>query len=139
MENQRYTECSRKLKKMKKQFNPLRKLIDLTDGDEDFIREMLGIFIKNTPEAIANINSALMEKEYSSLSAHAHKLKSSIQILGDDDLYELIRKLENTANNAADSKDLKVLIDRLTKELNLLITWMKERLADPKNFKKQFL
>lgn len=119
---------------MKKQSNPLQTLIDLTNGDENFIREMLGIFIKNTPESIVRIKASIDQKDFSSLSDHAHKLKSSIQILGDDDLFELIKKIENTAKSEGNKDDLIIWIDELIQELTDLLSWMIKRLEDPEKF-----
>ncbi len=122
------------MKKGTTQDERLRVLIDLTKGDDDFIREMLGIFIKNTPEAIANLQLSLKSEDFSSVSAGAHKLKSSIQILGDSELHELIRKIENNSKSGIKSNELIEMIEKLNHELNSLISWMKKRLEDPKKF-----
>jgi len=119
---------------MKKKNSRLKMLIDLTNGDEAFIREMLGIFIKTTPSTISNINSSLKEKNYSSVGDHAHKLKSSIQILGDKNLHDLVREIEKTAKTTNNSTELEPLIEELNNEILLLLSWMKERLEDPEKF-----
>ena len=114
--------------------DPLKKLIDLSNGDDELVREMIAIFIKHTPETIAKIKQGLEEKDYPSLSAAAHKLKSSIQIVGDKNLHELVKKIEITSQTTLDESELTSLLTKLLKELDTLLSWMKDRLDNPKKF-----
>jgi HPt (histidine-containing phosphotransfer) domain-containing protein len=116
------------------QNDPLKKLIELTNGDDAFIREMLEIFIRNTPESMRNINASLKKKDFEAISAFAHKLKSSIQIVGDNKLHDLVKQIESEAKTEARFKKLSTLIKNLSRELSLLVSWMQERIDDPTKF-----
>ena len=112
----------------------LKLLIELAQGDEEFIREMLGIFIKVAPQTMSSINEGLKNKDLSSVSDAAHKLKSSIQIVGDQDLHKLIKEIEQKAKNEDSFSSLSTLIENLNKRMDKLINSLRDRSIDPTKF-----
>ena len=53
-----------------------------TKTNIDFIKKMLEIYLKQTPENLSTINQAMSTKQYSEIAAVAHKMRSSVPYVG---------------------------------------------------------
>jgi len=80
---------------------PNEKLYDLSmvdsigKDDPEFVKNILTIFIDTMPANADSLQKAGSEQNYESISKIAHKMKSSIDLLGIHSLKYTIRKLEN--------------------------------------------
>ncbi len=80
---------------------PNEKLYDLSmvdsigKDDPEFVKNILTIFIDTMPANADSLQKAGNEQNYESISKIAHKMKSSIDLLGIHSLKYTIRKLEN--------------------------------------------
>ena len=74
-------------------------LNSVTDGNKEFIIELIDIIKTQLPEFIEDLNTALAAKDYETLSKTAHKAKSTIAIMGLASLTETLNKLEIEAGN----------------------------------------
>lgn len=61
-------------------------LRNITGGDKNSMREIILLFIEQVPEFIGNMKKHLDEKSYIELGREAHKAKSSVMIMGMEDL-----------------------------------------------------
>jgi HPt (histidine-containing phosphotransfer) domain-containing protein len=57
-------------------------LQELSQGDEGFVQEMIGIFIDENPGEIRELGNSIQLKDYEGIRSSAHKLKSSIPFVG---------------------------------------------------------
>ena len=69
-------------------------LLATTDGDKDFMNELIDIFISELPIYLENFNTALEQKDIESLSRIAHKARSSVTIMGLTDLSKQLTRFE---------------------------------------------
>ena len=67
---------------------------EITDGDMEFLKELIEIFKGDSPERLAEISGAIKEKDFKILDEAAHALKGSAGNLGLTRVYELSYKLE---------------------------------------------
>lgn len=72
-------------------------LIELSDGDDVFIRDILETYLEENPKDIALLQEACQTQASTSLQKTAHKIKSSFKLLGLSDLYQLALQLEKSA------------------------------------------
>jgi len=81
--------------------NQNHKLIDLSylkdmSGDnKDIMHEMVEIFLEQTPEFTEGISEYFENKQWTNLGAVAHKAKSSVRIMGMNDLGDCLEKIEH--------------------------------------------
>ena len=81
-------------------YNNIDKLIDLTylkqisNGDTGFIKEMIGIYLKETPIAIINLEKHLKNKDWKMLREVIHKMKAAFSFFGLKDMYCLLDSME---------------------------------------------
>lgn len=66
--------------------NKTQKIIDfsnvdsIADGDENFKKELIGIFLEQIPEFVGNLNLFFSGKDYERLAREAHTAKSSVLV-----------------------------------------------------------
>src|SRR5665647_2031706 len=75
-------------------FTNLDYLRTITEGDTESVREIIILFIEQVPEFIENLKKHLAEKNYGKLGNEAHKAKSSVMIVGMDDLGHDLKTLQ---------------------------------------------
>lgn len=68
----------------------------LNPGDNDeFLREIIGIFLEDTPQRIAELDQSLAANDVPTFTRAAHSIKGSSSNLGTMRLRELAEKLEH--------------------------------------------
>ena len=99
-------------------FTDLTYLKKLSKGDDDFVKQMISIFINQTPTAIQKMEADLSNKDWASLRAVAHKMKPSFSFVGVTSLQE---KIETIEDNAAEGTNANLIADLIAevKEVSL--------------------
>ena len=96
---------------------------EITDGDMEFLKELIEIFKADCPEKLAGISRAIKEKDFNALDETAHSLKGSSGNLGLTCLYEIFWKLEKmgkSENIEGANKILKELEEELERFKNFV-------------------
>ena len=84
----RRVEQGKALKEVKKKLKSVENLVnfeylrDLADGDTEFMKTMISLFLKNTPQSLDLIMNACHSDDIQVLKDEIHKLKSSLSLLG---------------------------------------------------------
>ncbi len=96
---------------------------EITDGDMEFLKELIEIFKADCPERLAGISRAIKEKDFNALDETAHSLKGSSGNLGLTRVYELSWKLEKMGkaeNIKGANKTFKQLEEELERVKNFV-------------------
>jgi HPt (histidine-containing phosphotransfer) domain-containing protein len=106
----------------------IENLRSLNPGDQDeFLREIVGIFLEDTPQRLAELDQCLAQGDASRFSRAAHSIKGSSSNLGANALRDLAGQLEHRsqkeglADVGALLASLKVEFDRAKVELDKLL------------------
>ena len=75
-------------------------LKQVSNGDNAFIKEMIEVYMQQTPEAICNLEKHLKNKDWKKLQAVTHKMKPSFSFFGLTHLNTLVNDLEEYADKA---------------------------------------
>jgi len=75
----------------------LDELKRLANGDQEFMKEMVRIFIRSTQGELENIRQALIDEDWQRISDAAHKMAAPCKHILATDLYKEIKLLENAA------------------------------------------
>ena len=76
------------------------KLYDLTNlekvcgGDNDFMNNMVNLFVSTTPEVIEGITTAINNNNFDTVSKLAHKIKPSVNYICITNLYQDVLEIE---------------------------------------------
>lgn len=75
-------------------YTNLSYLKEVSGEDPEFMKEMINIFISQIPEFIENMENHFKEGNYIDLGKEAHKAKSSVIIMGMEELGIKMKELQ---------------------------------------------
>jgi HPt (histidine-containing phosphotransfer) domain-containing protein len=100
-------------------------------GDHDTITEIINIFREQASEITGEMRASLETKNYSLLGMLAHKAKSSVAIIGMNDLADMLRTLEAESKEGKNEDSYESRISRFERETRSAIqeldSWIAER------------
>ena len=106
----------------------MERINDATGGDEEFLRDLVEIFLEDTEVRVQEIKDAIAQADLLELKKCAHKLKGSSANMGAIAMWKLAEKLElyGEQNEGIDqaalcASNLDVEFERVSKELQTLI------------------
>lgn len=96
-----------------KNVTDLSYLKQVSNGDNNFIKEMIDVYMQQTPEEINNMENHLKNKDWKMLRAVAHKMKPSCPFFGLNDLHKVVSSIEEYANKEIHLEELPEMIDKV--------------------------
>lgn len=88
-------------------------LREISDGNDIFFKEFIGLFLSSAPKAISDMEQSYSEKNRDTLSKVAHKIKPSFNYVGLKDLNTYAAKIEDLANKKSDTEEIQLMIDNI--------------------------
>ncbi len=70
-------------------------LNEISGGDESFNKELLVLFCTSSKETLANMDLSIQQKDFELFGKLAHKIKFSINLIGSEELKQIVLDLEN--------------------------------------------
>jgi HPt (histidine-containing phosphotransfer) domain-containing protein len=107
---------------------------EMSGGNKDLIREMITIFISQVDEFAKDMDKHLEKKEYELLGKLAHKAKSSISIMGLNDLAKELKRLENNAKEGREINSYADIISYFKKETEIAVNELNDVLLKIDNY-----
>ena len=96
----------------KKVYN-LKYVNEATGGKKSLIKEILDAFLSVVPEEMDLINIAVSETDYDTIKRIAHRMRSSVSIMGITELEPILKEMESLGNEAKCIDEIKQLNIRL--------------------------
>jgi len=91
-------------------------LKNMSAGNKDLVLEMIGIFKRQVLEFGDDMGRFYEKKEFENLGRLAHKAKSSISIMGLDELAKDLKVFENIAKAGTDVEQYPKFIEKFKTE-----------------------
>ncbi len=82
------------IQSMPYQYINLRYFDDNFGGEQQFIQEILSIFLEDVPKRMKELQHQIASKEWTASAQTVHSIKASIKMLGIDDFLEVIETFE---------------------------------------------
>lgn len=60
----------------------LDKINEMAEGDQDFVRSVVTVFLEEVPEDLQALEAAISTKDYEQIYKMAHKIKPNVDLLG---------------------------------------------------------
>ena len=79
----------------------MHSLKTLSGNDDQFISQLLQLFMHKAPETVAAVENAFDNKDYEALRYNVHSFKSTVSIFGNARLSELVGQIERMAVDRA--------------------------------------
>lgn len=93
-------------------------LKNMSAGNKELVIEMINIFKQQAEEFVSSMSSLYEKGEYEELGKLAHKAKSSISIMGLNDLAIELKKFENKAKAGIDTDTYPAFLTLFKEEVN---------------------
>jgi len=110
---------------VQKHYN-LRKLEDIAQGNQGFIRDMLVTFVENVSTDISGIQSLKSAKNWTAIAETAHKLASNFAYLDASRLQILATDIERSVLNDHNLTGIADKTETLCNEGGLLVAQLKK-------------
>jgi len=102
----------------------LDKVRELASGDEDFIAAIAAAFLEEVPEAIAQINEGISNKDFTQVYQNAHKIKPTIQMF-DIAILDDVIVLQDWGKLEKENDDVSTQQERVTAVINAVVSELK--------------
>ncbi len=101
-------------------------------GNKSFLKEVIGIFILQIPEDLVLLEKSLLEKNWNTLADYAHKMKSSINVMGMKESERLLIEIETASIKTItpDEKFIAAKIKTLKKKCIVAVDEAKELMIE---------
>jgi HPt (histidine-containing phosphotransfer) domain-containing protein len=101
-------------------------LTNMAGGNPEIIKEMIQIFVDQVEEYIRDMNRFLNEKDYISMGKLAHKSKSSVAIMGMNDLATELKTLELLAKEGKEPEKYPLMVENFESQCKAAIVELNE-------------
>jgi HPt (histidine-containing phosphotransfer) domain-containing protein len=91
-------------------------LESISGGDNEIVREIVNIFKLQAPEFVSEMKLLVDRKDFYNLGLLAHKAKSSIAIMGMENLAKMLKEFEINAKAFIMQEKYEYYISRFEKE-----------------------
>ncbi|MBX2844318.1 MAG: Hpt domain-containing protein [Flammeovirgaceae bacterium] len=102
-------------------------LSEFSENDIGFMREMVEVFIKETPRELQKLQFALSKRDWKTIGSIAHSLKTSVRLMGMKDLHMEIEELEISGKSEKDVKSIPERTEKIIKICEEAIAELKEK------------
>ncbi len=102
----------------------------MSEGNDEFLKEMLAIFYEDTPPLIQKLKEAVDQQDWKRITQLAHKYRSPLALLGLKELEESMKVIEYKAKQ---ENDIEMIRDEVNKSLILtekVLSEVKLKLAE---------
>jgi HPt (histidine-containing phosphotransfer) domain-containing protein len=108
-------------------------LDSVSGGDPEIINEIVSMFKVQSIEIFSEMQTLLSEKKYGLLGSLAHKAKSSVLIMGMNDLGSMLKTLELQAKEGIGSEHYESYIERFRVETDAAVLELEDLMNNRKN------
>jgi HPt (histidine-containing phosphotransfer) domain-containing protein len=99
-------------------------------GDKELIRELVSMFREQVAEINTEMRRLLLEKDFRSLGLLAHKAKSSVAIMGMDELALLLKTFELQAREGKEDQQYESYISRFESDTAAAVSELEDLVSN---------
>jgi HPt (histidine-containing phosphotransfer) domain-containing protein len=101
----------------------------VSEGDTEFLRKMVLLFIKTVPQNVDELRKALQMENWDQVRKMAHKLKSTVDSMGVKSIRDDIRLVESNAKDLKSLDGIPDLVQKIEKVIGQCIEQLQEEIA----------
>ncbi|MCM4168663.1 Phosphotransferase RcsD [Arenibacter antarcticus] len=103
----------------------LDKINEMADGDEEFIKSVITVFLEEVPQDLAELEKELGLKNYDSVYKLAHKIKPNVDLLGMEQSRAIALQIETLGKKVENTSEIDRLVPMLKKDVDQVIAELK--------------
>ena len=106
----------------------LSELVALSNGSNEFVIEMIDIFVKSSAEILLQIKKAVENNDWEKVSSQAHKAIPSFHFMGLKMFSDELRFIETNALNPDEQAKIKEMMYFIDTQMNTVFEDLKQEL-----------
>ncbi|MDX1365079.1 Hpt domain-containing protein [Arenibacter latericius] len=103
----------------------LDKINEMAEGDEEFVRSVIAVFLEEVPQDLNELEKVLELKDYTRVYKLAHKIKPNVDLMGMEQSHAMALEIETLGRNMENVSEIDRLVPLLKKDVNQVITELK--------------
>ncbi|HUH47508.1 MAG TPA: Hpt domain-containing protein [Arenibacter sp.] len=103
----------------------LDKIQEMAEGDEEFIKSVVTVFLEEVPSDLSELERALGLKDYDAVYKLAHKIKPNVDLLGMEQTRDIAWQIETFGKNGENKEEIARLVPLLKKDIDQVISELK--------------
>ena len=115
---------------MKYEFINTEYLETVSGGDKGIVVELVGIFRDQVPEIVNEMRTLFAKGDYYSLGLLAHKAKSSVAIMGMNDLAGMLKTFELEGKEGKNKENYLTYIEKYEREAVLAVAELENYISN---------
>ncbi len=104
----------------------LSKVYALSDNDEEFVLQIINLFVSEVPQDLKQIEIGIKEKDYKQAYAYAHKIKPTLDLLGMTMAFEEILQVEAWTRAEGKRKEIDATFESIQDQVDKTIKEIKK-------------
>jgi HPt (histidine-containing phosphotransfer) domain-containing protein len=104
----------------------LSKVYALSDNDEEFVLQIIDLFVSEVPQDLKQIEIGIKEKDYKQAYAYAHKIKPTLDLLGMTMAFEEILQVEAWTRAEGKRKEIDATFESIQDQVDKTIKEIKK-------------
>jgi HPt (histidine-containing phosphotransfer) domain-containing protein len=106
---------------------------ELADGEENFLSQIIGMYLTFVPPHLTMLETAVNTKDYSKVTFYAHKLKGSFSFIGCTQLSDPFTLIEDYCQRNTNLEKVPQLLAQITILLNNITAELEEIMSYAKS------
>lgn len=104
----------------------LSKVHALSDNDEEFVMQIISLFVSEVPVDVAQIKAGIKAKDYKQAYAFAHKIKPTLDLLGMTKGFEEVLEIEAWTKREGKRKEIEEIFDSVEDQVDKAVKEIKK-------------
>jgi signal transduction histidine kinase/CheY-like chemotaxis protein len=109
----------------------LKELKNQANGDKEFVKEMIRLFIRSTSEGIKIMKEGSEKTSWETIQGQAHKIIAPCRHLETKSMVTLLKEIEKMAEKKQEMERIQKLVIQLEEEAKTVISLLRDELEKP--------
>jgi HPt (histidine-containing phosphotransfer) domain-containing protein len=104
----------------------LDKINEMADGDTDFIKSVISVFLEEVPQDLEGLEQALEASNYQQVYQLAHKIKPNVDLLGMEQTRAAALEIETLGKSEANMAEIKNIFPILKTDIAQVVSELRK-------------
>lgn len=100
----------------------LYKINEMADGDGEFVKSVVAVFLEEVPADLNDLEKALELKDYDTVYKLAHKIKPNVDLLGMERTRSIALQIETFGRKRENTEEIERLVPLLKKDIDQVVS-----------------
>ena len=104
----------------------LDKINEMAEGDDDFIKSVISVFLEEVPQDLSGLEKALESENYEQVYQLAHKIKPNVDLLGMEQTRAAALEIETLGKSEANMAEIRNIFPSLKKDVEQVVAELRK-------------